>query len=87
MRNSGKSTSKAEIMGPEKNEIPDTSRRIDPDANPLTSFGRDSDFIDELIQGVYEKNSSSREMPKTTESETNTPKVRDRKKRSKNFRF
>ena len=87
MRNSGKSTSKAEIMEPEKNETPDISRLIDPDANPLTSFGRDSEFIDELIDGVCEKILPSREQPKMMDSGTDTPKVRVRKKRSKNFRF
>ncbi len=29
--------------------------RIDPDANPLTSFGRDDDFTEELIKGICQK--------------------------------
>lgn len=32
--------------------------RIDPDANPLTSFGRDDDFTDELIKGICKTNDS-----------------------------
>jgi hypothetical protein len=75
------------MMGPRKNETPDKRGRIDPDANPLTSFGRDSEFIDELIDGIIEKNPPSKELPDTKMAETNTPKIRVRKKRSKNFRF
>lgn len=74
-------------MGSEKNEIQGSNERVDPDANPLTSFGRDSEFMDELIDGVCEKTLPSREQPKHMDSETDTPKVRVRKKRSKNFRF
>lgn len=74
-------------MGPEKNEIQGSNERVDPDANPLTSFGRDSEFMDELIDGVCEKILPSREQSKKMDSETDTPKVRVRKKRSKNFRF
>ena len=74
-------------MAPEKNEIQGSNERVDPDANPLTSFGRDSEFIDELIDGVCEKNFPTQEQPKMMDSETDTPKVRGRQKRSKNFRF
>lgn len=74
-------------MAPEKNEIQGSNERVDPDANPLTSFGRDSDFMDELIDGIFEKNPPSKELPDTKMAETNTPKIRVRKKRSKNFRF
>lgn len=37
---------------------------VDPDANPLLSFGRDDDFTDELIKGVCEKNESKPVAPK-----------------------
>ncbi|WP_339870412.1 hypothetical protein [uncultured Algoriphagus sp.] len=39
-------------------------KRIDPDANPLTSFGRDDDFTEELIKGICEKNDSELKTPK-----------------------
>ncbi|MEB2776490.1 hypothetical protein SYJ56_14300 [Algoriphagus sp. D3-2-R+10] len=32
--------------------------KIDPDANPLTSFGRDDDFTNELIKAVCKTNYS-----------------------------
>ncbi|SFB35735.1 hypothetical protein [Algoriphagus aquimarinus] len=38
--------------------------RIDPDANPLISFGRDDDFTEELIKGICEKNDSELKTPK-----------------------
>lgn len=42
-------------MGLDKAENIKREERIDPDANPLTSFGRENDFTDELIKGVCEK--------------------------------
>ena len=74
-------------MAPEKNEIQGSNERVDPDANPLTAFGRDSEFMDELIDEVCEKILPSREQSKNMDSETDTTKVRVRQKRSKNFRF
>lgn len=43
-------------MERKKTEKPNWEERIDPDANPLNSFGRDSDFTGELIKGICEKN-------------------------------
>ncbi|WPR77934.1 hypothetical protein [Algoriphagus sp. NG3] len=42
-------------MERKKTEKPNWEERIDPDANPLTSFGRDNDFTEELIKGICEK--------------------------------
>ncbi|MEB2786831.1 hypothetical protein [Algoriphagus persicinus] len=41
-------------------------KRIDPDANPLTSFGRDDDFTEELIKGICQK--TEVESPTSTKS-------------------
>ena len=43
-------------MERKKSEKPNWEERTDPDANPLTSFGRDDVFTDELIKGICEKN-------------------------------
>ncbi|SFT96141.1 hypothetical protein SAMN04489724_2993 [Algoriphagus locisalis] len=39
-------------------EKPNRKESSDPEANPLTSFGRDDVFIDELIKGICEKRDS-----------------------------
>lgn len=41
-----------------------TEERIDSDANPLTSFGRESDYTEELIKGICGKNDSELKTPK-----------------------
>ncbi|PZX57612.1 hypothetical protein LV84_01740 [Algoriphagus ratkowskyi] len=41
--------------------------RIDPDANPLTSFGREDDFTEDLINGVCEKNDTIVETSKESD--------------------
>lgn len=46
-------------MESEETENPNWKVRADPDANPLTSFGRDSDFTEELIKGICEKKDST----------------------------
>lgn len=42
-------------MESEGTENPNWGSRADPDANPLTTFGRDTEFTDELIKGICEK--------------------------------
>lgn len=42
-------------MESERTGKPNWEGRTDPDANPLTSFARDSEFMDELINGICEK--------------------------------
>ncbi|MEB2779915.1 hypothetical protein U3A58_05865 [Algoriphagus sp. C2-6-M1] len=51
-------------MKREETDKPKWQERIDPDANPLTSFGRDDDFTEELIQGICEINESKSVVPK-----------------------
>lgn len=48
--------------------------RADSDANPLTSFGRDDDFTDELIKGICGKDKKKEETPKTATIESKNPK-------------
>jgi|TARA_R110002124_G_scaffold136581_1_gene299482 hypothetical protein len=45
-----------QLMERKKTEKPNWEERTDPNANPLTSFGQDDVFTDELIKGICKKN-------------------------------
>lgn len=49
-------------------------QRTDPDANPLTSFGRDDEFTEELISGICENKDSTSVTPKES---VNLPGLRE----------
>tara|TARA_R110002020_G_scaffold422960_1_gene632056 strand:+ start:162 stop:419 length:258 start_codon:yes stop_codon:yes gene_type:complete len=58
----------------DKTENIKREERIDPDANPLTSFGRENDFTAELIKGVCEKKENVELVSNRSTSNSSLPK-------------
>ncbi len=70
----------------EEKDNQNLKERIDLDANPLTSFGRENVFTDELIKGICEKNETVSPATKESTSNSNLQKKHEKPDGNATFR-